>query len=45
MIKTLFQVKPEPGAMKVINYSPLTVLTKDTLKPELLDRPAGGEVT
>lgn len=34
MIKTLFQVKPAPGAMKVINYSPLTVLTKDSLKPE-----------
>ena len=33
MIKTLLEVKPKPGTMKVIDYSPLTVLTKDTIKP------------
>lgn len=33
MIKTLFEVKPKPGTMKVIDYSPLTILTKDTAKP------------
>lgn len=33
MIKTLFQVKPKAGEMKVMNYSELTVLTKDNLKP------------
>ena len=34
LIKTLFEVKPKPGTMKVIDYSPLTVLTKDTLNPD-----------
>jgi ribose transport system substrate-binding protein len=34
MIKALFQTKPAPGTMKVINYSPLTVLTKDTVRPD-----------
>lgn len=33
MIKDLFQTKPGAGKAKVINYSPLTLLTADTLKP------------
>jgi len=32
MIKTLLQMKPKPGATKVINYSPLTVLTKASIQ-------------
>jgi ribose transport system substrate-binding protein len=34
LIKALFEIKPKPGTVKVIDYSPLTVLTKDTLKPD-----------
>ncbi|WP_137391038.1 sugar ABC transporter substrate-binding protein [Rhodoligotrophos defluvii] len=33
MIKTLLQVKPDTGSMKVINYSPVRLLTKDTVGP------------
>ena len=32
MIKVLLQMKPEAGATKTLLYSPLTVLTKDTLQ-------------
>src|SRR6202012_2683416 len=34
LIKALFETKPKPGTVKVIDYSPLTVLTKDTVKPD-----------
>jgi ribose transport system substrate-binding protein len=34
LIKALFETKPKPGTMKVIDYSPLTVLTKDSVKPD-----------
>ena len=34
LIKTLFEAKPKPGTVKIIDYSPLTVLTKDTLNPD-----------
>jgi len=34
MIKALLEMKPKPGSMKIIDYSPLTVLTKETLKPD-----------
>jgi len=33
MIKTLFQAKPKAGEMKIVNYSPVKLLTKDTLQP------------
>lgn len=33
MIKVLLQDKPKPGKSKVLLYSPLTVLTKASLKP------------
>src|ERR1700722_9149407 len=34
LIKALFETKPKPGTVKVIDYSPLTVLTKDSVKPD-----------
>jgi ribose transport system substrate-binding protein len=34
LIKALLEMKPKPGTVKIIDYSPLTVLTKDTLKPD-----------
>jgi hypothetical protein len=30
MIKALLEMKPKPGTVKIIDYSPLTVLTKDS---------------
>ena len=32
-IKTLLQTKPKAGAVKSILYSPLTVITKDNVRP------------
>nr|WP_223228141.1 sugar ABC transporter substrate-binding protein [Lutimaribacter pacificus] len=32
MVKTLLQLKPEAGSVKILQYSPLTVLTKDSLQ-------------
>jgi ABC-type sugar transport system substrate-binding protein len=34
MIKVLFQTRPKPGTTKVQLYSPVTVLTKDTIKSD-----------